>query len=79
MNRGPIRGQTQCRPDGQTGMLFPACSLALRLWRNMDVAGDCRVRLNHHPSVATCRCGLKERFGRCPTTRSVLIHGRLCD
>ena len=26
MNRGPIRGQTQCRPDGQTGMLFPVCS-----------------------------------------------------
>ena len=28
MNRGPIRGQTRCRPDGQTVMLFPACSLA---------------------------------------------------
>ena len=24
MNLGPLRGQTQCRPDVQTGMLFPA-------------------------------------------------------
>ena len=29
MNRGPIRGQTQCRPDGQTRMLFRACSLGM--------------------------------------------------
>ena len=41
MNRGPIRGQTQCRPDGQTGMLFPACSLTVTVgaWESASPPG----------------------------------------
>ena len=29
MNLGPLRGQTQSRPDGRTGMLFPARPLSI--------------------------------------------------